>query len=153
LDRFIIDDSIRYLLLRALLDSIKKFRAIKRIKFCVAIRSDLLEKIFEETRGPGFQTEKYEDSILEIRWTKDQLIKLADMRIREVFRRQYTGREVSFDDIFPYQIDKRSPKEYIIDRTLRRPRDLIAFVNQSFRTAADKREVSTRLLREAEAPY
>lgn len=153
LDQFVIDDSIRYLLLRALIDSIKKFKGIRNVKFCVAIRSDLLEQIFERTRGPGFQTEKYEDSILEIRWTKEQLFRLAERRIAEVFKRQYTQRSVTFDDVFVNQIDKKNAREYIFERTLRRPRDLIAFVNQCFRTASDKVGVSTKLLREAEGVY
>lgn len=153
LDLFIIDDAVRYLLLRALIDSIKKFRGITRVKFCVAIRSDLLELIFEKTRGKGFQTEKYEDSILEIRWTKEQLFRLTEKRIAEVFKRQYTQKAVTFAELFPYQIDKKTAKEYMFERTLRRPRDFIAFVNQAFRSAADKGEVSTKLLREAEALY
>lgn len=153
LDQFVVDDSIRYLLLRALIDSIKKFKGVKRVKFCVAVRSDLLELIFDRTRGPGFQTEKYEDSILEIRWTKEQLFRLAEKRIAEVFKRQYTQRTVGFDDVFPNQIDKKSAREYIFERTLRRPRDLIAFVNQCFSTASDRGGVSTKLLREAEGLY
>lgn len=153
LDRFVVDDEIRYLLLRALIDSIKKFKPVRRVKFCIAVRSDLLELIFDRTRGPGFQTEKYEDSILELRWSKDHLIRLADTRIKEVFKRKYTGAVVTFDDIFPNQVDKHSAKEYIFDRTLRRPRDMIAFVNQAFVTAIDRKSVSTKILREAEGPY
>lgn len=153
LDQFVVDDTIRYLLLRALIDAIKKFKAIRRVKFCVAIRSDLLELIFERTRRPGFQAEKYEDSILEIRWTKDQLLRLVDKRITETFKRRYTQRSVSFDDIFPKEVGRRSTREYMFERTLRRPRDLIAFVNQCFLTSSDKSVVSTKSLREAEAPY
>lgn len=108
LDQFVVDDSIRYLLLRALIDSIKKFKGVRNVKFCVAIRSDLLELIFEKTRGPGFQTEKYEDSILEIRWTKEQLFRFADKRISEVFKRQYTQRTVSFDDISEIKSTRRA---------------------------------------------
>jgi hypothetical protein len=78
---------------------------------------------------------------------------LSERRIVEVFKRQYTQRVVTFADIFPYQIEKKTAKEYIFERTLRRPRDLIAFVNQAFRSAADKGQVSTKLLREAEALY
>src|SRR5690606_5707600 len=90
LDKFIVEDDIRYKLLRALIETVKKFRAVRYVKFCIAMRSDILEAIFANTKGPGYQTEKYDDSIMDIRWSKDTLFRVVERRINEVFRRQYS---------------------------------------------------------------
>jgi len=72
---------IRYRLIRALIEAIKKFRKIRNLKIVVAMRVDLLDTVFRETRDSGFQEEKFEDFFLRLRWTEAEIIEVIDRRI------------------------------------------------------------------------
>lgn len=153
LDRFRIDDDIRLRLLRALIDSVQRFRPVRNVKFVIALRNDLLEMIFERTRDAGFQEEKYEGGILEIRWSKDALFRLVDSRIQEVFKRGYSGKAVAFDDLFTKEVNQVKTREFIWERTHQRPRDIITFVNLCFKNASDQNKISQRVMVTAESEY
>ncbi len=61
------ENDTRYKFIRALIEEIKVFRKIKNIKIIAALRLDLLRSVFNITRGSGFQEEKYESYILDIK--------------------------------------------------------------------------------------
>lgn len=153
LDKFHVDDLIRLRLLRALIEIVKKFRPIGCVKFCIALRSDLLEEMFEKTKDRGFQAEKYEDNIITLRWTRDQLFRLIERRIAETFKRQYTRENVRFYDVFSSEVQGTPTREYLLDRTLMRPRDAILFVNECLDRAVNKPHVTPAIIREAERAY
>ena len=73
--------------IRALIEETKYFRNIPQIKVITALRRDLLDLVFDMTRGPGFQEEKYEAYMCPIAWSKEDLSKVLDKRVNEVFRR------------------------------------------------------------------
>lgn len=145
----------RYRFIRALIEEIKTFRRISNIKIIVVLRKDLLDVVFNHTRDAGFQQEKYESYLLPIMWSKESLIKLINVRVNEVFKRQYTKEGVMFNDIFP------SPRrgggqiaiDYIIERTLLRPRDAMQFLNECFVSAFNSPRVSWKALTSAEGTY
>ena len=91
----------RHRFIRALIEEIKTFRRISNIKIIVALRRDLLDIVFDSTRNAGFQQEKYESYLLPLMWSKEALNELVEIRINEVFKRQYTKEGVRFNDIFP----------------------------------------------------
>ncbi|HCQ9054242.1 TPA: DNA repair protein, partial [Escherichia coli] len=74
------ENDTRYKFIRALIEEIKVFRKIKNIKIIAALRLDLLRSVFNITRGSGFQEEKYESYILDIKWTSQQLTELVQKR-------------------------------------------------------------------------
>ena len=141
--------------IRALIEEIKSFRKINTVKIIAALRKDLLDLVFDRTRDSGFQEEKYESYILELKWTNSELIDLVNLRVNEVFKSQYTSERIQFDNIFP------KPKkgggiaaiDFILERTLRRPRDVLQFVNECFNIASERPRVSWRALIAAEANY
>jgi len=153
LDRVFVDDAIRLRLLRSLIDTAKKFAPIPGVKFCIAIRSDLLEEIFISTRDRGYQEEKYDDSILTIRWSKEQLFPLLQRRIQEVFRRQYSKQDVTFSDIFAGEVNHLSTKDYLLDRTLLRPRDAILLLNECLEHADGKPKITGPIIKQAETSF
>ena len=153
LDENWVEDELRYKLIRALIETIKKFRNIKPVKIIMTLRTDLLDRVLEKTRDSGFQKEKYTSLFLEIRWTKDQLKELLDSRINHLLKYKYTRSDVFFDDIFPQKIDKVSASEYIIERTLLRPRDAIIFVNECLIEAEGRTEISASTIKKAEQVY
>lgn len=141
--------------IRALIEETKSLRKIPQVKIVTALRRDLLDLVFDRTRDSGFQEEKYEAYISRITWTKTDLKQLLERRVSEVYRRQYTSRKVSFSDIFP-PAEKHGtgmPGDYIVERTMLRPRDAIQFSNECFQLAVDRPRISWRVVYAAEANY
>ena len=153
LDESWINSSIKYQLIRALIEALKSLRRISDLKVVVAIRSDLMEKIVHDTRGLGFQSEKYEDYIHRIVWTSGQLKDLVNKRINFLFRKKYNSENVFFEDIFSDRVDKERTINYMIDRTLMRPRDLITFVNICLERAEGNASVSRQDVHSGERIY
>ncbi|HGE8464509.1 DNA repair protein [Serratia nevei] len=150
------ENDTRYKFIRALIEEIKVFRKIKNIKIIAALRLDLLRSVFNLTRGSGFQEEKYESYILDIKWTTQQLTELVQKRVKEVYRKQYTRDDVTIKDIFPKP--KGGPKgvtsiEYIVERTLLRPRDVLQYVNECFNVALNRERISWDSIHKAESTY
>jgi hypothetical protein len=82
-----------------------------------------------------------------------QLTKLIDERIGYLVGHRYTGRRVSYDDVFPAKVDHKPVMEWIVARTLMRPRDAIAFVNEAILQAVGSSRISAKMMREAEGLY
>ena len=57
LDERWVDESIRFKLVRALMETLKTFRRIANLKIIVALRTDVLERVVQETRDVTFQRE------------------------------------------------------------------------------------------------
>lgn len=69
-------------------------------------------------------------------------------------RRQYSSDNVAFADVFKQRPNsKDSPWDYIFERTLRRPRDIINFINLSMHAAGGKSGVSKNAFLKGEANY
>lgn len=153
LDESWVDDDLRYKLIRALIETVKKFRNIRPVKIIFTLRADLLNRVLEKTRDSGFQREKYESFFLYISWNKLQLKELLDKRINHLLKCRYTNGPVTFDDIFPSKIDGISSAEYILERTLLRPRDAIMFVNTCLAEAQGKTEITSTVIQLAEKKY
>lgn len=141
--------------IRALIEELKSFRHLEQVKIIPAMRRDLLDFVFDRTRDAGFQEEKYEAYILQVRWSKSNLVSLIKKRINKVFRRQYTRGDISFSDLFPSPRKGGgiSADDYIIERTLLRPRDVLQFINECLFVATDRERISWRAINAAEATY
>ncbi|MGX9361078.1 P-loop ATPase, Sll1717 family [Pantoea ananatis] len=150
------DTNTRCKFIRALIEEVKGFRKIRHIKILVALRKDLIDMVFDKTRGAGFQEEKYESYILQIQWDNDELVDLVQKRVKETFRRVYTKDQVKITDIFPEArkvAHGKSAMEYILERTLLRPRDILQFINETFKVGFDKDKITWTLIHEAEKTY
>lgn len=153
LDEKWVDESVRFNLIRGLIECLKAFRKIRSLKVVVAIRSDVIERVVQESKEVGFQREKYDDYFLRIIWRKDQLKQIVEKRINFLYRRKYTSENVHFNDIFPHKVGQRDPFDYMIERTLYRPRDIISFVNVCLVQAQGHTTVSAKDIRAAEGEY
>ena len=154
LDENWVDDDLRYKLIRALIETIKAFRKIRTVKLVIALRVDLIERIYKYTRSGGFQEEKYEDFNVYIKWNNDELFKLVDSRVADLFKRKYTRTGVHFHDIFPRRYRQNGHMfDYLVQRTQLRPRDIIAFVNQVFIEAIGKSTITASDIDRAELEY
>ncbi|MFC3851289.1 P-loop ATPase, Sll1717 family [Salinispirillum marinum] len=141
--------------IRALIEETKSLRKIPQVKVVTALRRDLLDLVFDRTRDSGFQEEKYEAYLVPLIWSKEDLKNLLSARVNEVYRRQYTSGAVRFIDIFPNPKKGATGEaiDYIIERTLFRPRDAIQFCNECFLIAADRNRISWRAIYAAEVNY
>lgn len=155
LDRQWVQNDIRYSLIRALIETSKDFRQVKNVKVIIALRYDLMEDVFEKTRDVGFQEEKYTDMILDLKWTKSRMLELIDKRINKLIQSRYSGSQsVSLRDLVPKSIsNNKSGVDYIIERTLMRPRDIIDFVNRCIEGASDKINITSEIIRSSENEY
>lgn len=147
------DDRIRYSLIKALIDSIRRFRKIRNIKIIIALRQDLLRKVLHSSADPGFQEEKYESLYLYVRWTRDQLKEMINKRLNLLIRHRYTKQDVEESDLFPAAIDGKAPLDYILDRTFMRPRDAILFVNECIASAEGRAALTASTVKSAEETY
>lgn len=153
LDENWVDDSIRYKLIRALVESIRSFQRVQNVKIIVAIRQDLLQKVYKSTADSGFQEEKYEALMLRIRWNRGQIENMLDKRISTLVQQQYTTRNVKLRELFPEKVGKLAFMDYFIQRTALRPRDAILFVNDCISRSEAAGKVKVQTVFEAEREY
>jgi hypothetical protein len=153
LDERWVDDNVRFRMIKGLMESLKTFRKIKNLKILVALREDVLERVVQETADISFQREKFEDLMVRLRWTKGELKQLVDTRINSLFKRQYTASVIGFSDIFPSTIGAKDTFDWLLERTLMRPRDIIAFVNECIDSANAQPNVSVSAVRKAEVEF
>ncbi len=153
LDENWVSDTLRYRLIRALIETIKDLLTIKNAKVIVAIRRDLLDRVFRRTRDAGFQEEKYQALFLPLNWNKAYLLSILDKRLNRLVQRQYTQAPVTSIDLFTKNIGNTPTDDYIIERTHFRPRDIIQFGNCCIGLAFDRPDVTASILRDAEAEY
>ena len=153
LDTRWVDDELKFKLIRALIESVRAFRQVRRAKVVVALRLDLLQRVISSTRDSGFQSEKYEPLYLRLRWTAPQLVHLVTARLTRLVRQRYTSRPVTLDEIFPRNIQHRRFIDFLSDRTSLRPRDAILLVNECLARAVDRQQVTAQMVLDAEAAY
>jgi hypothetical protein len=153
LDENWVDEKIRYRLIRALIETVRDFRHIRHAKIIVALRFDLLDRVVRLTRDVGFQEEKLESLLLPLDWTDRQLADVLDSRIDYMVRPRYTKSGVTHKNLLPPSVDGQPTLQYILDRTLMRPRDVILFFNQCISQAVDRPIITVDMLRQAEGEY
>ena len=153
LDENWVDNQLRYKLIRALVETIKSFKKVRNVKIIIALRLDLLQRVIQETRDSGFQEEKYESLYLNLRWSKEQLVQLLNNRINFLLRKQYSGDNIKLEDIVPEKIIEQNFLDYMLDRTLLRPRDVIAFMNAYLARMVGQQKITSTQVYEAEIDY
>ena len=151
LDEQWVDDSIRFKLIGALLTSVKQLRKIPSLKTIVAIRFDILDRTLIE--NPHIQKERFEDNVSYLNWDVAQLQEFVDRRMAYLYKRQYSKDNVGFSDVFSSPVGKLNPFEFMVDRTLKRPRDLLTYVNLCLERSQGKADVSANDIRQAEREY
>ncbi len=159
LDEDWVEDAMRYRLIRALIEIMRDFNSkVGQAKIVVALRADLFDRVLRATSDSGFQGEKYQGLCLSVTWQKPQLQDVLNARITELVRHQYAPQQpVTYRDVLPALVGKQrgreQPIDYILDRTLLRPRDVIAFFNDCMAKAEGEPVIQAPKMREAEVPY
>lgn len=153
LDEDWVEDDVRYPLIRALIETSRDFRKIRNAKVILALRIDLIERVFQVTRDAGFQEEKYESQYLPVTWTAKQLTTVLDARINHLLRGRRADTKVTHRDVLPERVGKVLVMEYMLERALMRPRDIILFFNYCIAEAVDRPQITATMIRQAEGEY
>ena len=156
LDETWIDDHMRYRLVRALIEIVRDFNSkLRTAKAIIALRTDLFDRMLSATTDSGFQAEKYRGLCLPLSWDKRTLIRMLDLRINELVRDRYTSEVVTHRHLLPGTVGKKreQPIDFMLDRTLFRPRDIIAFFNLCADAAAGEPKIGPQLLTRVESTH
>lgn len=156
LDKDWVDQSIVYDLIKALIDTVNDFsHKIRNVKVVVALRENILQKVLRSQGKRGPQREKYDPLYLELFWTPEELTRLLDLRIDQLFTDLYSSTiRISHSDILPSKTKHREDgSKYILDRTFLRPRDVIHFFNICLKNSVDKTTIGWDAIKSAELEY
>lgn len=141
LDENWVDEGIKSKLIMALIETAQDFRSVENAKVVLALRRDLIERVFRLERGPGYQEEKIDSLCARITWTPAQIHELLDKRISKMVRRRYTKKSVGFKDILPPNFGRTDIDKFVFS-IAPRPRDAIAFINTAIQASVDDPRIS-----------
>lgn len=152
LDKDWVDAKLTNELIMALFKTVHDLKRVKNLKILVALRTNIFQHL-DFGAASGGQEEKFRSLVLPMNWTRRQLTDLIDERIKVAGRRQHASIE-SVVAILPHQNSRRgSALEYLLDRTLLRPRDFIAFVRECLAQSEGKSQISWDAIQKAEVAY
>lgn len=135
LDKDWMPDDATYLdLIKSLISSVNDVNhRLAGVKILVALRDNIFFRVYKKAGQHEPQREKLADVTLNLKWTRAELIHLVEKRLAATFSVPGSNDPPpSFSSILPAKKKKSSqnPVDYILDRTLLRPRDTIDFVNK-----------------------
>ncbi|MDH6517465.1 hypothetical protein RKD25_003762 [Streptomyces sp. SAI-124] len=152
LDRDWVDDKLANALIRCLFRAVLDLQRVNNLKVIVALRTNIFEHLDFGHRSGG-QEEKFRALALRMRWTATELEELVSERIR-VATSDFDVKLRSAYDILPRTNTTRGDAlEYMLQRTLMRPRDIIAFFNEALARSGRAEPLTWDEIRGAEEPY
>jgi hypothetical protein len=141
LDKNWMPDDILYLdLIKSLLSSVHELnRRLRAVKIIVALRENIYYRVFQKSAKHEPQREKWEDVLVRVKWTEDDLAKLVNDRLATAFKAEYTTDVPTLQGLLPAKKSNHAEDglEYMISRTFMRPRDVIDFVNKCLAETSD----------------
>lgn len=133
------DDEIRIDLIRCLFDAILELqKRVRNLKILVALRTNIFGQLgYEQSRF--HQMEKILDATQMIDWSRHELRALVETRLDRLTRRNNLAVPLSLETILPsYSALHGDAFNWILDRTLLRPRDVIVWMNEILRLASGR---------------
>lgn len=102
-----------------------------KIIITVFLRSDIYDNLFFDDKD---KLRQYEETLI---WNRDNLKAVVAERVRVSLKLDETNPDKIWKRVFSEEIyrSKASPEKYIIDRTFKRPRDIISFVRFAIEVA------------------
>ena len=154
LDENWVEESIKYRLIKALIETVRSFMSVRSVKIVLALRTDLFQRVIDRTRSSGFQQEKYESLCYRIKWSRSDLKELINLRVRKLFKDKYTTRDIQLENVLPKGVIRQGTYfNYMLDRTFLRPREVILFFNECIAKAHGSSSFSRQNILDAEMIY
>lgn len=152
LDRDWVDERIANDLIRCLFRTVQDLKRVQNLKILVALRTNIFQELDFSRRGAG-QEEKLRALVLEMKWTRRNLSNLLDERVAIACERSGL-QEKTMSELLPHANKARGkPLDYLLDRTLLRPRDAITFANECFNVGVGKSQLTWVDIQAAEREY
>ena len=152
LDKDWVDSKLLNDLILALLKTVHDLKRVRNLKVLVALRTNIFAHL-DFGSSSGGQEEKFRSLVLDLQWDRQNLTNMLNARVRVASRKQ-SAKYDAIVDLLPNQNPKRGmPLEYILDRTLLRPRDVISFVRECLAKSEGKGQISWDSIKRAEIPY
>lgn len=153
LDKNWVDDRLANLLVKCLFQAVADMLRVRNLKVLVALRTNIFRQIDYGAKSWGGQEEKYRALVIELTWSRNDLIELMEQRVDSAVHFYDLDKSMTLATFLPQnRSGRRDPIRYILDRTLLRPRDVISFMNRCLRLCG-KRQVSWDEIAAAEAEY
>lgn len=153
LDRDWVDDRLANDLIRCLFRTVLDLQRVRYLKVVVALRTNIFDSLNFGGRTGG-QEEKIRALQFKVSWSRDDLARMADERARVAGERAGFADVSGIAALLPQTNKTRgNALDYIFDRTLYRPRDVIAFLNECLTRATGKTRLSWNEIAGAEAQY
>lgn len=147
-----VEEKLRYKLIMALIQTSRDFIKVRNAKVVIALRRDLIERVFRLTRDSGFQEEKYQSLYLPLKWHKTDLIAILDQRIKKLVKSRSEREDTTHKDLLPKKYLKTNITDYLVARA-ERPRDIITFFNFCISAGNGLPRLRTQEFRKAEVEY
>ena len=153
LDRDWVDETVANALIRCLFRAVSDLKRVRNLKVVVALRTNIFEAL-EFGSKTGGQEEKFRSLTFSMDWTERELEEmLSDRAIAASNKFDLEGIS-SVKDLLPAKNQTRgSALEYILRRTLMRPRDAIAYFNEAFRHSGGRLKLTWDVMHAAELSY
>ncbi|HYP24679.1 MAG TPA: hypothetical protein VEV43_14000 [Actinomycetota bacterium] len=152
LDRDWIDHRVVNDLIRCLLLTVLDLQRVRNLKVLVALRTNIFSQL--DFGRAGAQEEKLRALVLQMKWSKHELVALLDERVKvaaEKVGREHIG---GIKDLLPPKSRRRGAAlDFILGRTLMRPRDAMAYLNECLAQSAGKPRLTWNVILGAEDPY
>lgn len=154
LDKDWVDEDIANILIRCLFEAVIDMQSVHYLKILVALRTNIFQQLEYGQQRRGSQEEKVRGLALYIRWTKNDLKLLLEQRAEIASRIYNIEPPRALQGLLPNKNPQRGdPLDYILDKTLMRPRDAIFFLNACLRQASGRERISWEHIQIAEKEY
>ena len=154
LDKFWVEEPFLYELIRAMLLEIYEWARVPNVKIVYALRDNVLHKLESDFQSRSYQREKLADQHMHLQWNRHELTDLVDKRLAWLAGKSGSSDAPRLTSILPKRTNRRqSGLDYILDRTLNRPRDVIDFLNRASELAIGRGHFSWSTLERAEQSY
>ena len=154
LDKFWVEEPVLYELIRAMLLEIDDWANVPNVKIIYALRDNVLHKLESNFQSRSYQREKLVDQQVHLQWGRNELTDLIDKRLAWLAGKPGGAGAPHIASLLPKKGNRRaSGLDYILDRTLNRPRDVIDFLNRASQLAIGKNQLSWSVIERAEQSY
>lgn len=152
LDRDWVDERVANDLVRCLFRAVIDMKRVTNLKIVVALRTNIFDQLHFASRSSA-QEEKYRSLALHLGWTKSELTDMLSERVRTAAEMFNVRGLSNIHDLLPAATKTRDPLSFVLNRTLMRPRDAIAYVNEAVREGVDRKRLTWEHLKSVETTY
>lgn len=155
LDKDWVDDELANELIRCLFQAVLDFNKVRNLKIIVALRENLFQELDFSGRHAA-QEEKYRAQTMHIRWSKTDLIGMLDERVLSGAEDAGIADLDTVSAMLPNRNEnarRKSAVDFILHRTMKRPRDAISFLTRCLEQGDGTPHVTWEHIEAAEFAY